>query len=279
MPYGKDMLGGVPCDGSSEWVYNTTHRVLRTDAMRYDRCSALVADICDDLGADLHERHRLPEGYLLAESTPVLASGAGCESRLLWADSETENCSVTGIQTVSSPFQSRHSIFWCENTTDIGERVYLPTEGEQRMLSAEAAAVMMEYARYAHVRIAASAIADHVLMWLERQRRHRLSWSVQTREIFKKASMRMSDRAASCENKEEALEAASEMLKVSLMGDFDMRDSKISEAVSVSDFALKEENLSADWRSPVSETEALASEIFARWGARYGTCKYKETAK
>lgn len=261
--------GKVPCDGNSDWVYNLHNRKILHGDLRFDRCSSLVSHKCNDLGEHLHERHRLPEGYLLAESTPHFPTGHGKIDRLLWADSETGDSTLVAVQNLSGVGKTRHSIFWFSKALEFGERSYRPTSAERNIMSEGTAEYLMSCLRYEHTRILRADIKNLMLEWLDKEISYSFSDS-SCRKILRTAANILADKSVYSCAFDRAREKAVELFEASLNDPTKKVHTRIREALKSTDTLTKPETLTAEY--------AIAKEVEINW-SRYNTTQYHKRSK
>lgn len=258
--------GRVPCDGNSDWVYNLHNRKILHGDLRLDRCSSLVSHKCDDLGEHLHERHCLPEGYLLAESTPHFPTGHGKVDRLLWADSESGDSTLIAVQNLSGVGKTRHSMYWSPNTLEFGERAYRPTSTEKIIMSEKTAEYLISCPRYAHTRILKADIKHLMLEWLDKETSYSCG-DFSCRKILRTAANILADKSVYSFASDKAREKAVELFEASLNDPTKKVHTRIREAIKYTDTLTKPETLTAEY--------AIAKEVETNW-SRYGTTQYRK---
>ena len=258
----------IPCDNSKKWIYNFHNRKILSDIERFDRCSALVASECDDLGEHLHERHELPESYFLAESTPARATGYSQVDRILWADSEKENNTIVAVQNFTHIGKTRHDMSWLETEFDIGERKCIVTE-KTSMIYQKTADFLMSYPRREYTRILASDVKPLMLEWMSRYRYK--SWrNYELRKILREVADELASRTWDFSSISSAGKRSVEVFEFSVNGNIDNIYEMITEAVKTADtLDIAREDISLEY--------LIAKKVENRWSRFEVTEYFKKT--
>lgn len=262
---------GCPCDSNREWVYNFHNRKVLPSELRLDRCSSLVARECRDLGEHLHERHFLPEGYRLAESTPVLSTAPGKSDRILWADSETGENTLAAVQNHGTSTTSRTRMFWMDEPLDFGERAFpAPEPKKEYILTEKAAEFLMGYPRLCYTRILKADVPSLMAKWVDKEKD---MGSYTFRKILRDAACELASDANFSSGIENAGDEASRLFEASLKGSEDKVYGMVREAVETEDTIVPSYNRSK------TASYLTAKKVEELWSSYWETTEYFKGSK
>ena len=260
----------VPCDNSKKWIYNFHNTKILSDICRFDRCSALVASECTDLGEHLHERHYMPESYFLTESTPAIETGYSRVDRILWADSEKENKTIVAVQNFTHIGKTRHSMIWLKTELDFGGRECI-IEDETFMISPKTAEFLMSYPRSEYTRILASDVKPLMLEWITRYRYD--GWrDYEFRKILREVADELASYRRSAGSVSKNSERSVELFEFSVNENIDKIAAMIKEIVETTD------TLDVDYENRTVEY-MIAKKVENRWSKFDVTKYFKGTRK
>lgn len=261
----------APCDSSKEWVYNFHNRKVLHGDIRLDRCSSLVARECRDLGEHLHERHFLPEGYLLAESTPVFSTETGKSDRILWADSEDGENTLVAVQNHGTSTSTRTHMFWMKEPLVFGERTF-PASGleEKYIITEKAAKFLMEYPRLCYTRIRKADVPSLMTKWVDSEKD--IS-SYAFRQILRDAACDLASDAAFSSGIENAGEEASRLFEASLKASDDKVYGMVREA------AETEDTLVPYYKRHKTASHLIAEKVEELWSLYWEATEYFKGSK